>query len=193
MKSMVDLGAIGARCQKADNLAAANRVDCTALVDSARGGDRSAFGILYRLFSPMVHGVLLARVQYCDAEDLVQEVFLSALRQLHSLRKPTAFPGWLATIARNRANDYHRRKVSASELPRNLAAGNDCAPEAFAVISTIQDLPEPYREPLLLRLVEGMTGEEIAARTGLRPASVRVNLHRGMKRLRELLAKEGGQ
>jgi RNA polymerase sigma-70 factor, ECF subfamily len=48
-------------------------------------------------------------------------------------------------------------------------------------------LPEAYRETLVLRLVEGMTGPEIAARTGLTAASVRVNLHRGMKLLRERL------
>ena len=48
-----------------------------------------------------------------------------------------------------------------------------------------------YREPLILRFVEGMTGEEIAMRTGLTPASVRVNLHRGVKQLREILGKEG--
>jgi RNA polymerase sigma-70 factor (ECF subfamily) len=48
-------------------------------------------------------------------------------------------------------------------------------------------LPETYRETLLLRLVEGMTGPEIAARTGLTSGSVRVNLHRGMQQLREKL------
>jgi RNA polymerase sigma-70 factor, ECF subfamily len=51
----------------------------------------------------------------------------------------------------------------------------------------IRELPEAYRETLTLRLVEGMTGPEIAGRTGLLPASVRVNLHRGMKALRERL------
>jgi hypothetical protein len=51
-------------------------------------------------------------------------------------------------------------------------------------------LPEAYREPLILRLVEGMTGPEIATRTGLTPGSVRVNLHRGMQMLRERLGKE---
>mgnify|MGYP003694694447 CR=1 FL=1 len=59
--------------------------------------------------------------------------------------------------------------------------------EALAVLGVIQTLPEAYRETLVLRLVEGMTGPEIAARTGLTAASVRVNLHRGMKQLRERL------
>ena len=57
-------------------------------------------------------------------------------------------------------------------------------------IKAIRDLPEAYRETLVLRLVEGMSGPEIAERTGLTPASVRVNLHRGMKLLREKLGIE---
>jgi RNA polymerase sigma-70 factor (ECF subfamily) len=55
------------------------------------------------------------------------------------------------------------------------------------VLAVIQTLPDAYRETLVLRLVEGMTGPEIAARTGLTEGSVRVNLHRGMKQLRERL------
>jgi hypothetical protein len=57
--------------------------------------------------------------------------------------------------------------------------------DALAVLSLIQRLPEAYRETLVLRLVEGMTGPEIAERTGLKPGSVRVNLHRGLQFLRE--------
>jgi RNA polymerase sigma-70 factor (ECF subfamily) len=60
--------------------------------------------------------------------------------------------------------------------------------EALAILDTIRSLPEAYSETLVLRLVEGMTGAEIAERTGLTPASVRVNLHRGMKLLREKLS-----
>jgi RNA polymerase sigma-70 factor, ECF subfamily len=165
--------------------------DGAALVRAARQGDRSAFGKLYRLFSPMVHGILLARVPRHEAEDLVQDVFLAALRQLHTLRDDTAFGGWLAMIARNRAHDHHRRKVEFTELPEDIAAQRAPDAEALAVLAAIRGLPEAYREPLILRLVEGMTGEEIAARTGLTPASVRVNLHRGMKQLREILGMEG--
>jgi RNA polymerase sigma-70 factor (ECF subfamily) len=59
--------------------------------------------------------------------------------------------------------------------------------EAAHALRVIQQLPEAYRETLVLRLVEGMTGPEIAERTGLTPDSVRVNLHRGMKALRARL------
>ncbi len=164
-----------------------------SLVGAARRGDRAAFGLLYERFARMVHGILLSRVARSDAEDLVQDVFLTALRQLHALRNDAAFPGWLATIARNRASDHHRRAVVTTEIKETHRVQNAPEEEALAVLSVIRALPEAYRETLVLRLVEGMTGEEIAARTGLSPASVRVNLHRGMKYLREALEKEERQ
>ena len=55
----------------------------------------------------------------------------------------------------------------------------------MSALEAIQNLPDAYRETLVLRFVEGMTGPEIAVRTGLTPASVRVNLHRGVKLLRQ--------
>ncbi len=63
--------------------------------------------------------------------------------------------------------------------------------EAALILAVVRALPEPYREPLILRLVEGMTGPEIAARTGLTHGSVRVNLCRGMQLLREKLGEPG--
>lgn len=163
------------------------------LVRAARAGDESAFARLYERYARIVHGVLLARVSREDVEDLVQDVFLTAWRRLDELRDPAAFGGWLAMIARNRATDAHRRHVDFVELPAELAARGTIAAEAdaHAALAAVRALPEAYRETLLLRLVEGLTGPEIAARTGLTPASVRVNLHRGMKMLREKL--DGGR
>jgi RNA polymerase sigma-70 factor (ECF subfamily) len=158
------------------------------LVSAAAEGDRAAFGELYVRYARMVHGILLARVPPGEAEDLVQEVFLSAMKQLRGLRTASAFRGWLSTIARNRAMDYFR----ASRQTTSLETVEPVAPraaeqDAFLVLSQIRSLPEAYRETLILRLVEGMTGPEIAAQTGLTHESVRVNLCRGMKMLRELL------
>src|SRR6266849_1908765 len=82
-----------------------------SLVSAARAGDRAAFGRLYGRYARMVHGILLARVPPREVDDLVQEVFLSALRQLHALREISRFGAWLATITRTRANDYFRRAI----------------------------------------------------------------------------------
>src|ERR1044071_6579682 len=160
------------------------------LVESVRRGDRESFGRLYDHYAPMVHGILLARVPWGEVDDLVQDVFLVAFKRIHTLREAGAFGGWLAMIARNRAVDFHRRKRETQELPENLAQKVSVDPEAAEALALIRTLPEAYRETLVLRLVEGMTGPEIAERTGLTPASVRVNLHRGMKQLREKLGME---
>jgi RNA polymerase sigma-70 factor (ECF subfamily) len=160
------------------------------LVRAARTGDEPAFTRLYDRYARMVHGVLLARVPRQDVEDLVQDVFLTAWRRLDDLRDPAAFGGWIAMIARNRATDAHRRGADHVELPADLRSPGSAGAEAeaHAALDAIRALPDAYRETLMLRLVEGLTGPEIAERTGLTPASVRVNLHRGMKMLRERLS-----
>ena len=161
-----------------------------SLVAAARGGDRAAFGELHSLHAPMVHGLLLSWVPPGEAEDLTQEVFLSAMQKLASLRDDSAFGGWLATIARNRARDHYRRSKRWKPLPDDLPQEHPPHAEAGEVLARIRDLPAAYREPLVLRLVEGMTGPEIAERMGMTPGSVRVNLHRGMKLLRQSLGME---
>lgn len=161
------------------------------LVASARAGDRQAFGRLHAEFASTVHGILLARVRRGDAEDLVQDVFLKAWEALPSLRDPERFPGWLATIARNSARDHRRRRLDAQPLPADLSSEDPAMVEAEEVLAAIRELPEAYRETLVLRLVEGLSGPEIAARTGMTPGSVRVNLCRGMAKLRERLSEIG--
>ena len=175
-----------------------------ALVRAAQHGDRSAYGILYSRYARMVHGILLARIPPHHVEDLVQDVFLQALPKLPSLRDPNYFPGWLAAIARNRAADFHRNsksEVSLDEDPHAEKSAPTAAKlatpqnshssvEARATLDAIRSLPDAYREPLILRLVEGMTGPEIAARTGLTHGSVRVNLSRGLQLLREILTRK---
>jgi RNA polymerase sigma-70 factor (ECF subfamily) len=157
------------------------------LVAAALAGDRTAFAGLYARYVRLVHGILLSRIPPGEVEDLVQDVFLTALQQLGTLRDPAAFGGWIGAIARNRATDYLRRAPKTIELSDKNGGSGGAAGDAHFVLAQIRSLPEAYRETLTLRLVEGMTGSEIAARTGLTEGSVRVNLHRGMKQLRERL------
>jgi RNA polymerase sigma-70 factor, ECF subfamily len=158
------------------------------LVRDAQHGDREAFAQLYQRFARMVHGLVLARIDRTDVDDVVQDVFVTALDRLADLREPAAFGGWLAAIARHRAADHCRKTLVTDALTDTAASTRDADRlEAFDILKAVRSLPEAYRETLTLRLVEGMTGAEIADRTGLTAASVRVNLHRGMKLLREKL------
>jgi RNA polymerase sigma-70 factor, ECF subfamily len=163
------------------------------LIRKARTGDRAAFGELYRQYASMVHGLLLARVPPDVADDLLQEVFLKAMIQLNQLRDDDHFGAWIAAIARNRAVDHHRhaREIQSSEGLLELLSmepNYSLLSDAQLALKVIRSLPDAYRETLTMRLAEGLSGPEIAALTGLTPESVRVNLHRGMKLLRERLS-----
>jgi RNA polymerase sigma-70 factor (ECF subfamily) len=194
-RSTVDSRLTIGDCRAVTNAPATEHEADSLLVLAAQKGDRAAFGGLYARYARMVHGILLARVPANEVDDLVQDVFLRALPRVSDLRDVARFGPWLAAITRNRANDYYRqtRAVAAvteslpeeeGELPASSTAPDA---EARAILAFVRSLPETYRETLILRLVEGMTGPEIARRTGLTPGSVRVNLHRGMQQLREKL------
>ena len=157
------------------------------LVERVCAGDREAFGEIYKTFAPLVHGIVLARVPYDEVKDIVQEVFFTAYKNLHTLRDKNAVGAWLGKIARNQAVEYYRQARPNDELNEHLSGRNNLKTEAAEILRTIRSLPETYRETLVLRLIEGMTGNEIAERTGLTPESVRVNLHRGMEMLRQKL------
>jgi RNA polymerase sigma-70 factor (ECF subfamily) len=159
----------------------------SVIVRSVLAGDVDMFGRLYERYAPLVHGVLLARMPRSEVEDVVQDIFLHALRKLHTLRDANSFGPWIAMIARNRAMDFHRRSRETVEVTEDLKSNDSSGAKAEEILAIIRMLPDAYRETLVLRLVEGMTGPEIAARTGLTAASVRVNLHRGMKLLRTKL------
>src|SRR6202162_5056663 len=196
----VDLLAAGPGGRPVRGQSAPEVSEDTMLVSDARKGDRAAFGRLYDRYARMVHGVLLARVPVGEVDDLVQDVFLLALRRLSTLRETGSFGAWLAAIARNVASDYHRRSVPEDQLTDDTsdihsACGNTCGDHegpATEILEAVRSLPDAYRETLILRLVEGMTGPEIAARTGMTHGSVRVNLNRGMQQLRAKLSSNLG-
>jgi RNA polymerase sigma-70 factor (ECF subfamily) len=164
-----------------------------SLVAAAQAGDTSAFGALYARYSRVVHAILLSRVPPSEVDDLAHYVFLRAFARLNDLRDTSRFGAWLSSIARNLCNDFHRQSRPRVEVSQDFseveiedrASNKSEDGEAMAALEAIRALPETYRETLFLRLVEGMTGPEIALRTGLTHGSVRVNLHRGMELLRE--------
>jgi RNA polymerase sigma-70 factor, ECF subfamily len=161
-----------------------------AIVEAARAGDNEALSELYRRFSPVVHGILLSYVSAAEADDLTHEVFETVITHLSDLKSSEAFPGWIVAIARRRALNVVRRPIvevamdtqwaDQRQSPENVAA-------AEQALVALCGLPSAYKETLMLRLVEGLTGPEIAERTGMSEGSVRVNLHRGMSQLRAAL------
>ncbi|HUK37301.1 MAG TPA: sigma-70 family RNA polymerase sigma factor [Vicinamibacterales bacterium] len=160
------------------------------LVHAAQRGDRSAFATLYQRYTGLVHAIALSRLPIDEIADVVQETFLRALRRLKTLRKAEAFGAWIGSITRNVVRDVERRRHTL--LPQDddeplRPATQENELEASAVRRAIGALPKAYQKTVAMRVVQGMTGPEIADRTGLSTGSVRVNLHRGMRLLRERL------
>lgn len=168
------------------------------LVPRAQLGDPAAQAAVHAAFARVVHAIVLAHVGPRHAEDVTQDVFCNVFASLPRLREPSALPGFVCAAARNAARDAlrrGRRTFTAATAPVDDVATADPSPAASAeqrelaerVLACIRELPEAYRETLVLRLVAGLSGQEIAERTGMTHGSVRVNLTRGMALLRPRL------
>lgn len=189
--------AIGCREPRAVDVTTPPLQTTTESIDlrGAQVGEVGARAELYRRYAAVVHGIAVALVGHHDADDVTQDVFLKVFRSIDELRDPAALAPWLCGIARNTARDWlrRRRRRAAEPLVAEIEAAEAPSEDALAarVLALVRTLPDAYRETLVLRLVEGLSGAEIAARTGLTHGSVRVNLHRGMSLLRPLLDSEG--
>lgn len=163
--------------------------DVVRLLRQARGGSQHAFAQLYRRYAPLVHTILLGRFRPALADELAQECFATAFNRLSQLKEDHKFGPWIATMARRINANETLLETHLDALPEMQCAmpSPEDKTEAEQMLRTIASLPEAYRETLLLRLVEGLSGAEIASLTGLTPDSVRVNLHRGMEKLRSAL------
>jgi RNA polymerase sigma-70 factor, ECF subfamily len=172
----------------AEDVAVQGIVDEIEAVRAVQAGEPAAFAPLYAAYWSTVHGIVLARARSTEVADVVQDVFVAALQRIGELRDPAAFGGWLATMARRASVDAVRRRRPTTDVTDDAKIATPPPRlEALAVLAAIRQLPDAYRETLVLRLVEGLSGPEIAMRTGMTAGSVRVNLHRGMKLLRARL------
>ncbi|MGH2910751.1 MAG: RNA polymerase sigma factor, partial [Solirubrobacteraceae bacterium] len=176
------------------------------LVERARAGDDRAFEELYARYRDRIHSFILAKVRdHGRAEDLGQEVFMSALRQLRASGNEIAFKPWLYTIARNACIDEFRRGSRAREVP--LEAGDRLAgpgpadrlqsrlPTPAAAIESKQSLldlrgafdglTESQHKLLVMRELEGLSYDEIGERLGMTRQMVESGLFRARRKLGE--------
>jgi RNA polymerase sigma-70 factor (ECF subfamily) len=156
------------------------------------GGDHKALGEAYDLYAGMAYGLALRILRDAtEAEDVVQEVFVQAWRQASRYDPERGSPeAWLCTMARTRALDRLRRRVSRREEPSEAAPNASGVPrteEALAVRSALQGLPEDQRRALELAYYEGLTQTEIARHLGEPLGTIKTRIRSGMIRLREAL------
>ncbi len=175
------------------------------LVRDVRRGDDRAFGFLYDRYRPRIAAYAFGRVNdHARAEDISQDVFISALRRMRETGRPIAFKPWIYEIARNACIDHFRRAARAEELSYDADDGlanadydrlANRAPTpdvAVAIKQQLNDLCgafgglcEAHREILRLRELEGLSYREIGDRMGLTRPAVESTLFRARRRLSE--------
>lgn len=126
------------------------------------------------------------------AEELVQEAFMRAWKAFDSLVDEHAAKSWLFTIVRREnARQYERKRldiIDDVDFDRvEGGSGYDTSTEAFALRRALARLPADYREPLILQVIGGFTGEEIAEQLGLKHGAVLTRLFRARQKLRAML------
>jgi RNA polymerase sigma factor (sigma-70 family) len=183
---------------------AAERTD-HQLVSAVRRGDDRAFEQLYSRYQRRIAAYAYGMVRdYGRAEDITQDVFVSALRRMRQTERPIAFKPWIYEIAKNACIDAHRRgrraeevsydagdRLSASDHVRLVATG----PEPDAAVDAKQELDhlcgalgglsESHYEILVLRELEGLSYKDIGERMGISRPAVESTLFRARKRLGE--------
>jgi RNA polymerase sigma-70 factor (ECF subfamily) len=127
------------------------------------------------------------------AEELSQETFLRAWKSIDSLQDDKAAKSWLFTIVRREnARQYERKRLDMLDdvdFDRVGATREeyDTSTEAFVLRRALAELPEEYREPLVLQVIGGYSTEEIANQLGIKAGAVMTRLFRARKKLREML------
>ncbi len=176
--------------------------DDAELVLAARQGNESCYCVLVERYWAIMVGLALCKVKDTDeAEDIAQEAFVEAWRQLGRLRDPASFAGFLGRMVRNKVADAIRqhvreRTVSLSDVPESRLPATDATSGnpgltdegRNTIRRAILRLPEKFQIVILMRFVSGLSTHEIARRLDKRPGTVRVWLHRAYKKLRKDLA-----
>jgi RNA polymerase sigma-70 factor, ECF subfamily len=168
------------------------------IVDRAVGGDTEAFGRLYDLYADRIYRHIYYRTSNADdARDLTQEVFTKAWQVLPKYKRTnTPFIGWLFTISHNRVVDYYRTKKDHAYLNTEIDMGDQGSnPENLIeseftqqeVRRAILQLPEEQQQVILMSFIEGFEYPEIAAALHKTEGNIRVMMHRGLKKMRDIL------
>lgn len=177
-------------------------MDDAALVAALTAGDEDAFRILVELETPSVFRTcyrILGAIE--DAEDATQETFVLAHRNLATYRGEGRPGAWLVRIATRhawrRAAATRQRRLRTSVLDpalmASLAGGSDPARMALdaerreRLRSAVADLPDPYREVLVMRFFGELSLGDICRVTGRPMGTVKAQLHRGVERLRRTI------
>lgn len=162
-------------------------------------GDERAFRVLYRRHTPALYGLVVGMLGDAhggpDADDVVQDVWVRAVRALPAFRWECALRTWLSGIALNRAReDLRRRKRRRDDTPLDAVAAPSVAPDdpgtRIDLTEALRELPDGYRTVLMLHDWEGYTHPEISERLEISVGTSRSQLFHARRALRRLLGGE---
>lgn len=174
-------------------------MDIQELVEQARNGDRESFGHIYDLFADQLFRYISIRIQNRDhAEDILQEVFIKAWKNLHTLKnEKLQFRAWMFTIASNATNDYFRRAYRTPETVELTDEHDihitreenifDEEKKLKTLREAMMRLPVQYREVLQLRFIEEFSIDEVAKVLQKSNLAVRLIQFRAVKNLRNFI------
>ena len=183
------------------------RAEVDRLVDAARSGDRTAFDeLVRRTYVDTYTLAMRLTANEEDARDVVQESYLRAWKGIKSFRGDAQFSTWMYRITANAAATLvqkrrRRRTESLEHVEEPIDASLEAQPEAAVESSVgleelaraVAALPPKLRSIVVLKDVYGLSHEAIAEDLGISVAAAKVRLHRGRKRLRDVLFEEGGR
>jgi RNA polymerase sigma factor (sigma-70 family) len=185
------------------NAPASTNASDAELISASRQGDREAFGRIVRRYQGMVTGLIYAACgDLHRSEDLAQDTFISAWKSLSGLRDASKLPAWLCQVARHRllddARSSQRHDARLAKAFHDRADAQPAAPSAEEQLlsneerellwHTLREIPQPYRETLVLYYRQGKSAGDVALATDTTEANVRQRLTRGREMLREQVA-----
>ena len=164
------------------------------IIDQCREGNEKAQFQLYKLYYKGMFSICLRMINdEMEAEDVMQEAFLSAFKKIDTYKGEVSFGAWLKKIVINRSLDHlKKRKVKFEEINERTTEIEDYQMETkevnlHAIKKAIQNLPDGYRIILSLYLIEGYDHEEISQILGISNSNSRTQFLRAKNKLRELL------
>jgi len=191
-----------------------DRTQDRLLIAGLQRGDQAAVRQLAEVYGPRIHQLALRHLKSReDAEEVTQDVLMKVYRKVGSFRGDSALSSWIYRITFNTAMSRLRStrlaRAAEQERERALAAENEDGPRKVtrqpadwsrmpdesmlraqlreAVAEAIEELPEIYRAPVVLRDIQGLTTEEASSRLRLKDQTLKSRLHRGRVMLRDKL------
>ena len=192
-----------------------DRTQDQLLIAGLQVGDQASLRQLAEIYGPRIHQLAMRHMKNReDAEEVTQDVLMKVYRKVGSFRGDSALSSWIYRItfntAMSRLRQHRTARAAEQERDRALAAleaGDELSrrptdPSDWshmpdeellrselrrAVTVAVQELPEIYREPVILRDFEGLTTEEASSRLKVKDQTLKSRLHRGRLMLRERL------